>query len=110
MTSLQIIVSYQLKAKNAPNVQRASQSENKRCQKYGGRSPFKLTVLSVIHISGCNLDKKQDCEDKVNHGKDLIEMIEKNVPANPSMEDVMKSFEVVCEADRRIRSRWEKEN
>lgn len=40
----------------------------------------------------------------------LIEMIEKNVPANPSMEDVMKSFEVVCEADRRIRSRWEKEN
>lgn len=72
MTSLQIIVGYQLKAKNAPNVQRASQSENKRCQKYGGRSPFKLTVLSVIHISGCNLDKKQDCEDKVNHGKDHV--------------------------------------
>ena len=35
----------------------------------------------------------------------LVDMIEKNVPANPSMEDVMKSFEVVCEADRKIRAR-----
>lgn len=35
----------------------------------------------------------------------LIDMIEKNVPANPSMDDVMRSFEVVCEADEKIRSK-----
>lgn len=35
----------------------------------------------------------------------LVDMIEKNLPANPSMEDVVRSFEVVCEADERIRSK-----
>lgn len=33
----------------------------------------------------------------------LIDMIEKDIPANPSMDDVMRSFEVVCEADAIIR-------
>ena len=35
----------------------------------------------------------------------LIDMIEKNVPANPSIEDVFRSFEIVCEADRKIRNK-----
>lgn len=35
----------------------------------------------------------------------LIEMIEKDVPANPSLEDVFRSFELVCEADEKIREK-----
>lgn len=35
----------------------------------------------------------------------LIEMIEKDVPSNPTIEDVFRSFEVVCEADRKIRDK-----
>jgi predicted dehydrogenase len=35
----------------------------------------------------------------------LIAMIEKDVPANPTIEDVFRSFEVVCEADRKIREK-----
>jgi len=33
----------------------------------------------------------------------LIEMIEKDMPANPSIDDVLESFRVVCEADKIIR-------
>jgi len=32
----------------------------------------------------------------------LIEMIEKNIPANPMIDDVYRSFEIVCEADKKI--------
>ena len=35
----------------------------------------------------------------------LIEMIERNVPAKPAIEDVFRSFEIVCEADERIREK-----
>lgn len=35
----------------------------------------------------------------------LIEMIEKDVSANPSIEDVIKSFEVVCEAEQKIQTK-----
>jgi len=35
----------------------------------------------------------------------LIEMIEKDIPANPSIEDVFRSFEIVCEADVKIRAK-----
>ncbi len=35
----------------------------------------------------------------------LIAMIEKNVPANPTIEDVFRSFEIVCEADQKIREK-----
>lgn len=33
----------------------------------------------------------------------LINMIEQNIPANPTMDDVFRSFEIVCEADEKIR-------
>ena len=33
----------------------------------------------------------------------LIQMIEHHLPANPDIDEVFKSFEVVCEADQRIR-------
>ena len=33
----------------------------------------------------------------------LIRMIEENLPANPSIEEVYKSFETVCKADESIR-------
>ena len=35
----------------------------------------------------------------------LIEMIEKDIPANPTIEDVFRSFEIVCEADEKIRDK-----
>ena len=35
----------------------------------------------------------------------LIDMIEKDIPANPTIEDVFRSFEVVCEADEKIRTK-----
>lgn len=35
----------------------------------------------------------------------LIAMIEQNVPANPTIEDVFRSFQIVCEADQKIRDR-----
>jgi len=35
----------------------------------------------------------------------LIDMIEKDIPANPTIEDVMRSFEVVCQADEKIRTK-----
>ena len=35
----------------------------------------------------------------------LIAMIEKDIPANPTMEDVFCSFAVACEADRKIREK-----
>ncbi|MBE7031200.1 MAG: Gfo/Idh/MocA family oxidoreductase [Ruminococcaceae bacterium] len=35
----------------------------------------------------------------------LIQMIEQDKPANPTMEDVLTSFRVVCEADRKIREK-----
>ncbi len=35
----------------------------------------------------------------------LIAMIEEDVPANPTIEDVFRSFEIVCEADRKIKDR-----
>lgn len=38
----------------------------------------------------------------------LIRMIEQDVPANPTMNDVLKSFEVVCQADRAIRESMER--
>lgn len=38
----------------------------------------------------------------------LIAMIETNVPANPTIEDVFRSFAIVCEADRIIRNKMQK--
>ena len=38
----------------------------------------------------------------------LIEMIEKDIPANPTIDDVFRSFELVCEADVKIRSKMMK--
>lgn len=35
----------------------------------------------------------------------LITMIEKDVPAEPTIEDVFRSFEIVCEADAKIRGK-----
>lgn len=35
----------------------------------------------------------------------LVDMIEKDVSANPSIEDVFRSFEIVCEADEKIREK-----
>ncbi len=59
-------------AKNVPDVHGTSQRENKGCQKNGGRSPFKLTVLSVIEVCGGNLHEEEDGENNVNYGENHL--------------------------------------
>jgi len=57
---------------------------------YGEDTTEYINIPFDTKPTGCELDY-------------LIEMIEKNVPANPSIEDVFRSFEIVCEADEKIR-------
>lgn len=44
-----------------PQIQRAGQAEDQTGEENGGWDIVELSVLAVIEVRGCNLDKEQDC-------------------------------------------------